>query len=76
MHIYSIPTSDNENCGEVFLPDSPHTLLTTGKFQDVPLIAGISSQEGMLALSGEYMKHTVSVGYDAVGARGKGTEQI
>jgi hypothetical protein len=52
---YSVPTTDNENNPEeVFLPDSPHTLLTTGKFYDVPLIAGITSHEGMLMLFGEH----------------------
>jgi hypothetical protein len=55
---YSVPTQDNGyDCGEVFLPDSPHSLLMRGEFYDVPLIAGISSHEGMLMLKRKSATH-------------------
>jgi hypothetical protein len=50
---YSLPTKESRNNGEVFLPDSPHNIIKTGKFCDVPLIAGISSHEGMVMIHRE-----------------------
>jgi len=50
---YSLPTKESRNNGEVFLPDSPHNIIQTGKFCDVPLIAGISSHEGMIMIPRE-----------------------
>jgi cholinesterase len=47
---YSLPTKESINNGEIFLPDSPHNIIKTGKFCDVPLIAGISSHEGMIMI--------------------------
>ena len=50
---YSLPTKESINHGETFLPDSPHTIIKTGKFCAVPLIAGISSHEGMIMIPRE-----------------------
>jgi hypothetical protein len=55
---YSVPTQDKGDLNEeIFLPDSPLSLLSSGKFHDVPLIAGISSHEGMLMLKRKSLAH-------------------
>jgi hypothetical protein len=43
----------SKNNGEAFLADYPHNIIQTGKFCDVPLIAGISSHEGIIMISRE-----------------------
>jgi hypothetical protein len=48
-----LPTKESINNGEAFLPDSPHNIIKMGKFCDVPLIAGISSHEGMVMIPRE-----------------------
>jgi hypothetical protein len=44
-----LPTTDSSS-GEVFLPAPPGELLDSGKLNSVPLIAGVTSHEGILAL--------------------------
>jgi carboxylesterase type B len=48
-----LPTTDSASGGEVFLPAPPTELLDSGKLNTVPLIAGINSHEGILALNGK-----------------------
>jgi hypothetical protein len=50
-----LPTADRGSGGEVFLPAPPRELLESGKLiSAVPMIAGVTSHEGILALSGEF----------------------
>lgn len=50
-----LPTTDRSSGGEVFLPAPPRELLESGKlFSPVPMIAGVTSHEGILALNGEF----------------------
>lgn len=46
-----LPTIDSESAGEVFLPASPRQLLDSGNLNTVPMIAGVTSHEGILALN-------------------------
>lgn len=51
-----LPTIDSESAGEVFLPESPRQLLDSGNLSTVPLIAGVTSHEGILALNSKFKK--------------------
>jgi hypothetical protein len=46
-----LPTTDSESGEEVFLPAPPSELLDSGKLNAVPLIAGVTSHEGIIALN-------------------------
>jgi hypothetical protein len=48
-----LPTIDSESAGEIFLPASPRQLLESGKLNVVPIIAGVTSHEGIIALNGK-----------------------
>lgn len=48
-----LPTTDTASGGEVFLPAPPRELLDLGTLSAVPMIAGVTSHEGILALNGE-----------------------
>jgi hypothetical protein len=53
-----LPTTDRESGGEVFLPSPPRELLESGKLNAVPMIAGVTSHEGILALNGKFKDFT------------------
>jgi hypothetical protein len=55
-----LPTTDRASSGEVFLPAPPRELLDSGVFSAVPMIAGVTSHEGILALNGEFKDFTDS----------------
>jgi hypothetical protein len=44
-----LPTTDSESSGDVFLASPPSELLDAGKFSKVPMMAGFTSHEGILA---------------------------
>lgn len=46
-----LPTADRGYSGEVFLPAPPRELLDSGVLSPVPMIAGVTSHEGILALN-------------------------
>jgi hypothetical protein len=47
-----LPTTDRGSGGEVFLPAPPNQLLESGNLiSAVPMIAGVTSHEGILALN-------------------------
>ncbi|PNF42127.1 Esterase FE4 [Cryptotermes secundus] len=46
-----LPTTDTASGGEVFLPAPPRELLDSGTLSTVPMIAGVTSHEGILALN-------------------------
>ncbi|PNF42097.1 hypothetical protein B7P43_G10290 [Cryptotermes secundus] len=46
-----VPTKEfSRNGEETFLPDSPTNILTQGKFHKVPIIIGVTSNEGMFVM--------------------------
>jgi hypothetical protein len=53
-----LPTTDSASGGEVFLPAPPRELLDSGILSAVPMIAGVTSHEGILALNGEFKDFT------------------
>jgi hypothetical protein len=53
-----LPTADRASSGEVFLPAPPRELLHSGILSAVPMIAGVTSHEGILALNGEFKDFT------------------
>lgn len=53
-----VPTTDIASGGEVFLPAPPRELLDSGILSAVPMIAGVTSHEGILALNGEFKGFT------------------
>jgi hypothetical protein len=55
-----LPTADRGSGGEVFLPAPPRELLDSGELSSVPMIAGVTSHEGILALNGEFKDFTAA----------------
>ena len=53
--LYFAPTTEEGNGHEErFLPDHPINIITEGKFNQVPLILGYVSEEGMFVLRGKF----------------------
>jgi len=55
-----LPTIDSESAGEIFLPASPRQLLKSGNLNTVPIIVGVNSHEGILALNGK-LKNVLNI---------------
>lgn len=57
-----VPSIENKDLGNVFLPDNPRNLIKSGKLHNIPLITGITSNEGIAQIGSKLNSIKKSIG--------------